>query len=115
MARHFCGNFCSGAGTFNQFSVSGGITKRRRSITQVIWFAIVWEIWKERNNKLYNDKESSIGPVLDRIKALAFRWLKVTPSITIVGGLVRSPCVASADRFFFPCFYLYSFLFVNTF
>jgi len=39
---------------FNQFSVSGGIAKMRRSISQVIWFATVWKIWKERNNMLFN-------------------------------------------------------------
>ena len=29
---------------FNQSSYSGGISKVRRSIIQVIWFATVWEI-----------------------------------------------------------------------
>jgi len=60
----------------NQFSVSGGIAKTRCSISQVIWFATVWEIWKERNNKHFNDKECSISQVVDKIKSLAFRWLK---------------------------------------
>jgi len=46
---------------FNQFSVSGGIAKTRCSISQVIWFATVWEIWKERNNRHFNDKECSIS------------------------------------------------------
>lgn len=39
---------------FTQFSGSGGIGNKRRSITQVIWFATVWEIWKERNNRLFS-------------------------------------------------------------
>ncbi|AET03719.2 hypothetical protein MTR_8g074940 [Medicago truncatula] len=61
---------------FNQFSVSGGIAKTRRSISQVIWFATVWEIWKERNNRHFNDKICLISQVVDRIKSRAFRWLK---------------------------------------
>ena len=61
---------------FNQFSVSGGIAKTRCSIAQVIWYATVWEIWKERNNIHFNDKESSISQVVDKIKSLAFRWLR---------------------------------------
>jgi hypothetical protein len=62
---------------FHQFSFSGRSAKKRRSILQVIWFATVWEIWKERNNRLFNDKECSVIQVVDKIKSLAFRWLKV--------------------------------------
>ena len=61
---------------FNQFNISGGIVKKRRSISQVIWFATVWEIWKERNNRLFNNKACSVIQVVDKIKSLAFMWLK---------------------------------------
>ena len=61
---------------FNQFSCSGGTTKAHRSILQVIWFAVVCEIWKERNNSLFNVKECSVNQVVDKIKSLAFTWLK---------------------------------------
>jgi hypothetical protein len=50
--------------------------KARGAILQVIWFATTWEIWKERNNRLFNGKDSSIHQVVDRIKLLAFMWLK---------------------------------------
>jgi len=61
---------------FNQFSYGGGISKVRHSILQVIWFATVWEIWKERNNRLFKDKYCSVLQVVDKIKSLAFMWLK---------------------------------------
>jgi len=61
---------------FNQFSYSGGISKVRRSIIQVIWFATVWEIWKERNNRLFNDKVCSVIQVVENIKSLDYTWLK---------------------------------------
>jgi hypothetical protein len=64
-------------GHFNQFSHLGGFSKSRHSITQVIWYATVWEIWKERNNRIFNAKASSILQVVDRIKLLTFQWLKV--------------------------------------
>jgi len=48
------------ANHFNQLSFFGGAAKSRRSILQVIWFATVWEIWKERNNKIFNEKECSV-------------------------------------------------------
>jgi len=45
---------------FNQFSLAGGSVKAHGAILQIIWFATTWEIWKERNNRLFNDKHSSI-------------------------------------------------------
>ena len=35
-----------------------------------------WEIWKERNNRLFNGKERPVYKVVDKIKSLAFMWLK---------------------------------------
>jgi len=62
---------------FIQFSHIGGVAKTRRSILQVIWFAATWELWKERNNIIFNTIESPISQVVDKIKAVTFRWLKV--------------------------------------
>ncbi|XP_024642145.1 uncharacterized protein [Medicago truncatula] len=61
---------------FPQFSFGGGGSKVRQSILQVIWFAIVWEIWKERNSRTFNGKECSIMRLVDKIKLLSFSWLK---------------------------------------
>ena len=61
---------------FNQFSYSGNVSKVRSSIIQVIWFASAWEIWKERNNRIFTDKECSVIQVVDKITFLDFRWLK---------------------------------------
>jgi len=36
----------------------------------------VWEIWNERNNKLFTGKECTIVQVVDKIKSLTFMWLK---------------------------------------
>jgi len=61
---------------FHQFGFCGGIEKRQRSILQVIWFATVWEIWKERNNRLFKGKECPVYQVVDRIKFISYMWLK---------------------------------------
>jgi len=45
---------------FHQFSFSTGIGNKRRSMLQVIWYATVWEIWKERNNRLFKGKECPV-------------------------------------------------------
>ncbi|AES89749.1 hypothetical protein MTR_4g079520 [Medicago truncatula] len=64
-------------GHLTQFRSLGGIAKSRESILQVIWCATVWEIWKEKNNKIFNDKHGSIVQVVDMIKLLTYKWLKV--------------------------------------
>jgi len=61
---------------FHQFSFSSGIGIKRRSILQVIWYALVWEIWKERNNRLFKGKECPVRQVVERIKAISYMWLK---------------------------------------
>lgn len=64
-------------GHFNQFSFLCGVSKSRQSILQVILFATMWEIWKEMNNRIFNAKDNSIMQVVDKIKLLNFKWLKV--------------------------------------
>jgi len=59
-----------------QFVFAAGSTKTRQSIMQVLWFATVWEIWKERNNRIFKAKECSIIQVVDKIKSLSYMWLK---------------------------------------
>jgi len=61
---------------FIQFSFLCGAAKSKRSILQVIWYATMWEIWKERNNRVFNNKKCSIQLVVDKIKSLNFMWLK---------------------------------------
>jgi len=71
----------------------------QHKILNVIWFANVWEIWKERNNKIFNDKECSIMRIVDKIKSLSYSWLNEklfrSLSIIMVGGLVPSQCWAT--------------------
>jgi hypothetical protein len=61
---------------FNQFTYASGGAKARHSIMQVLWFATVREIWKERNNMIFNAKECSLLRVVDKIKAISYAWLK---------------------------------------
>ena len=61
----------------NQFGVVGGnCSKLRRSILLLIWYATVWEIWRERNNKIFNGKQCLTLQLVDKIKTLSFVWLK---------------------------------------
>jgi hypothetical protein len=67
---------CDADSHYYQFGYIGGVSKTRRSILQVIWCATVWEIWKERNNRIFNATTCPITQVVDKIKSLTFMWLK---------------------------------------
>ncbi|AES60922.1 hypothetical protein MTR_1g072480 [Medicago truncatula] len=71
---------------FAQFTSSADTTKVHHSILQVIWFAVVWEIWKERNNRLFNVKDCSVIQVIDKIKSLKLETVIVTdcPALKVV-------------------------------
>ena len=57
----------------NQFGVVGGnCSKMWRSILLLIWYATMWEICKERNYMILNDKQCSTLQLVDKIKALSF-------------------------------------------
>lgn len=61
---------------FSQFCTSSGCGTSRRSFMSLIWFASTWIIWKERNDRLFQDKENSPMHLLKKIKLLSFWWLK---------------------------------------
>jgi len=42
----------------------------------VIWFSCVWVIWKEWNNRVFDQKKESIHRLLDKVKLLSYQWLK---------------------------------------
>jgi len=90
---------------FNQFSVSGGIAKKRCSISQVIWFATVWEIGKKEIIGFLIIKNARFFRLLIRLNlSLLGGWrrgLLHFPSIIMAGGLIRSQCWADAKSFFF--------------
>jgi len=57
---------------FTQFIVGGGGSQVRSTLLNAIWFDTVWEIWKERNNRIFKVKECSIMQIVDKIKSLSF-------------------------------------------
>ena len=58
-------------------SLGGNCSMVRQSILHLIWYATTWEIWKERNSRLFNDKVCPTHQIVDKIKSLSFMWLKV--------------------------------------
>jgi len=61
---------------YYQFFFCGSGYQVRNNFLNIIWLATIWEIWKERNNRIFKDKDYSIMRIVDKIKSLSFSWLK---------------------------------------
>jgi len=61
---------------FSQFTNYLGGRRSCRSFLQLLWLLCVWLIWKERNNRIFNNVHSSIMELLEKVKFHAYWWLK---------------------------------------
>ncbi|OVA08174.1 hypothetical protein BVC80_1721g34 [Macleaya cordata] len=49
----------------------------------IMFFAVTWSIWKERNNGVFNGEEEKLEKIIANIKALEFSW--VSPNRLFAG------------------------------
>lgn len=61
---------------FVQFIEYAGGLKLRRSLFHLIWLQCVSVLWKERNDRLFQNRQSSIPLLLDKVKSNTLWWLK---------------------------------------
>jgi hypothetical protein len=61
---------------FYQFDTYSDYGISRCSLMHLIWFACLWFLWKERNVRLFQNKENSLTEILENIKLLSFWWFK---------------------------------------
>ena len=61
---------------FTQFGHLCDFSNNLRSYLYLIWFALVWVIWNEMNNRIFNNKVEPMQSLLDKIKLLSLVWLK---------------------------------------
>ena len=61
---------------FIQFNNYTGGLKLRRSFLLLVWLLTVWVLWNKRNNRLFKQKDCSIGQLLDKLKSHSLWWLK---------------------------------------
>jgi len=64
-------------------SLYTGYSRARRSFLQLLWLLCIWLVWNERNNRLFNNTETSIEHLLDKTKFHSLWWLKAN-KITFV-------------------------------
>jgi len=57
---------------FYLFGTSAGFAKSSCSLMQLIWLTCSWVIWKGRNDRLFNNKETSPAQLLENVKLLSF-------------------------------------------
>ncbi|KAK2395404.1 hypothetical protein QL285_057145 [Trifolium repens] len=51
----------------------------------LIWNAIVWVLWKHRNDRIFNDREMNIEELVDQIKLWSWRWF--------INRMATGPCL----------------------
>jgi len=61
---------------FHQFGGLCGFSKKSKESMNIIWMSVVWAIWKERNNRVFQRKEDKLQAICERVKLQSFWWLK---------------------------------------
>jgi len=56
----------------HQFGHLSGLPRSTHSFQIVTWLASVWGIWKERNNKIFKQKNDALDQLVDNIKLMSF-------------------------------------------
>jgi hypothetical protein len=64
-----------------QFSNMAGLPRVTHSFMRIIWFASVWAIWKERNNRVFQTTSCDPSILAEKVKLNSFLWLKSSQTI----------------------------------
>ena len=69
-------NFLTPPNLFILWENWGGASnnKKVRKGFQTIWHSVVWNIWRARNDRIFNDKIGEVDALVEDIKVLAWRW-----------------------------------------
>jgi len=60
----------------HQFSYMAGLPRCTHSFLKGIWFACVWIIWKDRNDRIFNNADSNPYALFEKVKLHSFLWMK---------------------------------------
>ena len=69
----FHGNLMS---HLTQFGGLGEFSTKVKYSLHIIWIAVVWVTWKERNHRIFQNKQENIRALCERVRLLSLWWLK---------------------------------------
>lgn len=90
-------NFITPQSLFQHFECwNGEIGMRKlRKGFWMIWHAVLWTIWKARNDRIFNTLVKDFGEIVDEIKMLSWNWaisrLKLRVFLASITSDVRTP------------------------
>jgi hypothetical protein len=61
---------------FYPFTNMTGLPRATHLFLRIIWFASVWVLWKEMNNRVFQNAVSNPSILIDKVKLNSFLWLK---------------------------------------
>ena len=59
-----------------QFGGLGEFSTKVKYSLHIIWIAVVWVTWKERNHRIFQNKQENIRALCERVRLLSLWWLK---------------------------------------
>ncbi|GAU10697.1 hypothetical protein TSUD_424260, partial [Trifolium subterraneum] len=86
-------------GHFEAF-VGLGVDRKARNIFSLVWLAVVWSIWKSRNDVIFSGRPFSVDVLVDRAKRSSWIWFSSKTSghpCSFYGG-GWNPLCAGLDR-----------------
>jgi len=70
---------------FVQLSYLAGVTASKRSFMQLLWLLCISVLWTERNNRHFNNTESSITQMVEKVQVHSYWWLKAAKAVNVLG------------------------------
>ena len=64
-------------------------SKKWKSFLQLIWLLCVWLVWNERNQRLFNNTQTPIIQLLEKVKFHSYWWLKANNATFVYGSQSR--------------------------
>lgn len=52
----------------------GWSTKKRKRGAWLIWHAVIWVIWKMRNDKIFKNIVKEVDEMVEQIKVVSWNW-----------------------------------------
>ncbi|KAK2422414.1 hypothetical protein QL285_032949 [Trifolium repens] len=60
---------------FETFRAMRRIRKEGRKGILMVWHAVVWILWRARNDRIFSGKIVELEEIMDRIKIVSWKWL----------------------------------------